>query len=497
LELLTDSTVPLEASEVDELLVSAHGDANHLLHVVTNLHALSRLDRAMLEPDSSPTNLRTIVEKAVSRSPQVARRCYLSPGDKAVAVADPQLTMQIVTNLVQNIERYAPDGEVRIMFEQRGSMMAASFVDTGPGVPVKDHGLVFEDGSSKQGLGLGLSLSRQLARAMGGDLVLEAAAGPGATFTLSLPASPESVPVVSAGEIMPGDRLIAHSPRARLMVDLAEALSKATLDHVVGGIRKIYAELLGATGAMLLVSRKDGSFHRAGAFADGDDIGEGASAELEQAVAEGTSVRVPDVAKLPWTSPASLGGEAAMLLPVHDGDTVVAVLVVGWKGPDAMPQGSAVSVAEALADLTAPAIARTALARDVVFERRLRASVMDELPIAVSVFAGDPPQVVDWNRKEREMLGISNDSLRPSALAASQDEYQVRFADGTPLNVDNAPVTTAIRTGKATGPFILLVRRADGSQLHTRTYCAPFFDDEGNVSGAVVTSEPLDIAVGP
>lgn len=497
LELLTDSTVPLEASEVDELLISAHGDANHLLHVVTNLHALSRLDRAILEPDSSPTNLRTIVEKAVSRSPQVARRCYLSPGDKAVAVADPQLTMQIVTNLVQNIERYAPDGEVRIMFEPRGSMMTASFVDSGPGVPVKDHGLVFEDGSSKQGLGLGLSLSRQLARAMGGDLVLEAGAGPGAAFTLSLPASPEPVPVVSADEIMPGDRLVAHSPRARLMVDLAEALSKATLDHVVGGIRKIYADLLGATGTMLLVSRKDGSFYRAGAFADGDDIGEGASAELEHAVTHGTSVTVPDLAKVPWADTASLGGEAAMLLPVHDGDTVVAVLVVGWKGPDAMPQGSAVSVAEALADLTAPAIARTALARDVVFERRLRASVMDELPIAVSVFAGDPPQVVDWNRKEREMLGISNDSLRPSALAASQDEFQVRFADGTPLTVDNAPVTTAIRTGEATGPFILLVRRADGSQVHTRTYCAPFFDDEGKVSGAVVTSEPLDIAVGP
>ena len=44
---------------------------------------------------------------------------------------------------------------------------------------------------------------------------------------------------------------------------------------------------------------------------------------------------------------------------------------------------------------------------------------------------------------------------------------------------------------------MLIVRRADGTSIHTRTYCAPFFDDGGKVAGAVVTSEPLDIAVAP
>ena len=58
-------------------------------------------------------------------------------------------------------------------------------------------------------------------------------------------------------------------------------------------------------------------------------------------------------------------------------------------------------------------------------------------------------------------------------------------------------MSRAIKTGKATGPFILLVKRVDGTQVHTRTYCAPFFDEEGGVSGAVVTSEPLDIPTDP
>jgi PAS domain-containing protein len=219
--------------------------------------------------------------------------------------------------------------------------------------------------------------------------------------------------------------------------------------------------------------------------------------ELRQVIDSKEPLRVGDIGELAWASETTLGGGSAMLLPVHDGGEVVAVLAVGWKDMDSLPTGSAATVTTALADLTAPAIARAALSENVVFERRLRASVMDELPIAVSIFAGDPPRVIDMNRKERELLQISDDSLRPSQLDESQHKFDVRFADGTPLSVDNAPVTTAIRTGKATGPFILILRRADGSRIHTRTYCAPFFDDDGAVAGAVVTSEPLDVALAP
>ena len=497
LELLTDSTIPLETSEVDELLIAAHSDANHLLHVVGNLHARSRLDRAVLSPDSVPTNLRTIIGKAVSRSPQVSNRCFLSPGDQAVAIGDPQLIMQIVTNLVQNIGRYATDGEVRVTFARDHEYMSASFTDSGPGVPLHRSQQIFDSAASTEGLGLGLSLSRQLAQAMGGDLTLDNPGKPGATFTLRLPVSNEPVPAESDEDIIPGERSQAHSPRARLLVDLADALAGQSLDQVVGGIQKIYQELLGTTGAVLFLPRRNGSFHSAGHYSDDAEIPSGSSRQLEQVISDGATLTVPDIVTTAWGSEEALGGHAAMLLPVHDADRIVAVLAVGWKSASLLPSGSAVTVAEALAQLTAPAIARTALSRDIVFERRLRASVMDELPLAVSIFAGDPPEVIDWNRKERELLGFDDDTLRPSDLAASQHLFNVRFADGTPLTVDNAPVSNAIRTGRATGPFILVMNRIDGTIVHTRTYCAPFFDDDGKVAGAVVTSEPMDLAVSP
>lgn len=493
LELLTDSTIPLEPSEVDELLVVAHGEATHLLHVVGNLHARSRLDRALLVPEAVPTNLRSVINKAVTRAPQVATRCYISGGDQDAAVGDPQLIMQIATNLVQNIERYAPNGDVRITITRTDNLLRAAFGDSGPGVPKERLEEVFDVSASTEGLGLGLSLSRQLARAMGGDLTCDNTGGAGALFTLSLPASDEIVVAEESVDFLPEDGYRAHSPRARLLVDLADALSGQSLGRVVNGIGKIYLELLGATGALLFVPRRDGSFHTACCNDERSEVPAGGARDVEQVLVTGNLARIDDIAGTIWGTKDALGGRAALLLPVHDSDRVVAVLAVAWKSPDLIPTGAAVSVATALAELTASAIARTALARDIVFERRLRASVMNELPIAVSIFAGDPPQVIDWNSKERELLGINDDGARPGDLDASQHMFDVRFADGTPLTLENAPVTEAIRTGRATGPFILRVRRTDGSQVYTRTYCAPFFDGEGGVAGAVVTSEPLDL----
>jgi anti-sigma regulatory factor (Ser/Thr protein kinase) len=492
LELLAEPSIPLEASEVDELLRVAHGDANHLLQIVGNLHARSRLSRSVLQPETAPSDLRLIVRKAVARVPVVARRCFMSPGDAVVVDGDPQLIMQIATNLVQNIARYAPNGETRIDFSRVGDQFKATFTDSGPGIPSFRAKQVFENCPSAQGLGLGLGLSRDLARAMGGELTLENPGEPGASFALSLPASSEPAAADPEPDYFTSGVVQAHSPRTRLLVDLAKALAEPSLDYVVGGIQKLYAELLGATGAVLFVSRADRTFHSAGTTGAVREVDGEEARELSRIVESGRPVHVDDVATIRWLDESTIGGRAAVLLPVHDADRVVAILAVGWKAPQAIPSGAAMNVAAALADLIAPAIARTALARDVAFERQLRASVIEELPLAVSIFAGDPPQVINWNRKEREMLGIDENEQRPTDLDASQRQFDVRFADGTPLTVDNAPVTTTIRSGEATGPFMLLVRRYDGRMIHARTYCSPFFDDEGNVSGAVVTSEPME-----
>jgi signal transduction histidine kinase len=67
--------------------------------------------------------------------------------------------------------------------------------DQGPGVPAEEREQIFRrfergrDTSGKAGFGLGLAIGRELAERMGGELVIEECGGPGATFTLRLPAA--------------------------------------------------------------------------------------------------------------------------------------------------------------------------------------------------------------------------------------------------------------------------------------------------------------------
>ncbi len=492
LELLEGDDIAVDPEERKELLNLARTEAQHIEHVVGNLHAAARLADDRLDPVVVPVDLVPLIARVVDRFPSVARRTYLPSGEHR-ALADPQLTTQIMTNLIQNIERYAPDGEVAIRIEPRDDMLALTISDDGPGIDEATRSQLFEPSASGRGLGIGLSLSRRLALAMGGALNIETSRRRGATFALLLPET-DLAPSAQPETPHPlGSPLVAHAPRARLLVDLAAAFTERSLDRTMAGIHRLYVELLGATGTVLMVPDGD-------AFQPITSSNDGASARvidssLTHVLRTGAPMELTGLngAGVPqWQ--ADLGGNAAIALPVTDADRVVAVLAVAFEDVNDIPSGRAGQLAAALAQLAAFAIHRSKLASDVAFERTLRSSVMEALPIAISVFAGDPPRVVDWNQRERDMLGLTDDSLRPSDLDGSQAMFNVRFADGTPLTVDNAPVTAAIRTGRSAGPFLLNVQRADGSEVTTRTYCAPFFSEDGRVAGAVVTSEELDVA---
>jgi len=495
LDLLTEPTASLDTGEAAELMGMARSEANNLLQIVENVHAASRLDRHSLSVRRVPVSLPDIVNEAVRRVPAVARRTYIALDADAVVWGDPGLMLQIITNLVQNADRYSPDGEIEVTFLQHGDEVTLHFSDDGPGVALSDaENLLSRPRASVTGLGLGLPLSRRLARAMGGNLAVGAALRSGTTFVLTLPHSDEQPAKLPETSTTLADRPVALTPRARLLVDMVAALSERSLDRMVAGLQKLYGELLGATGGLLMMPDETGGFTRASSFGSIDNshfladcpvlgtvMDTGRTIEITR-LSESTADHWRDV----------LRGDAALFVPVLDLGQPMAVLAIGWKDATCLPKAEALDVAEALAELAAFAIQRSSLIHDFEFERSLRHSVMESLPIAISVFTGDPPRVIDWNRRERDMLRLVSDSDRPEELEASQKMFEVEFADGTPLTLENAPVTHAIRTGKSTGPFLLTMTRLDGTTVTTRTYCAPFFDDLGCVAGAVVTSEELD-----
>ena len=116
-------------------------------------------------------------------------------GEHLPAIAEFRRVLQVLLNLVGNAIRYAPDNsQVWIRLEDAGGRARLIVADQGPGLSEDQQTKVFEKferlGRSGEdgGSGLGLYISRRLARAMGGELTVESAPGQGARFILDVPA---------------------------------------------------------------------------------------------------------------------------------------------------------------------------------------------------------------------------------------------------------------------------------------------------------------------
>ncbi len=111
------------------------------------------------------------------------------------AKADFRRALQIMVNLIGNAVRYSPEGAmVWIRVEHVDDLSAIIVADQGKGIAREDQDRVFEkfervDPSEPGGNGLGLYISRRLARAMGGDLTVDSSPGMGARFALTLPSA--------------------------------------------------------------------------------------------------------------------------------------------------------------------------------------------------------------------------------------------------------------------------------------------------------------------
>jgi signal transduction histidine kinase len=189
------------------LVRRAHAQSRRLGRLAADLLDLSRID-AQVELRSEPVELgelsRAVLAEFELGSEQRAVRSVLEDDAGAVwALGDPGSIAQILRILLDNAMRASPAGSrVRVTLHPR-PLAGISVTDKGPGVPADERQAIFErfhrgpDTAGQAGFGLGLAIGRELAERMGGELILEERPGPGATFTLRLPATraPEQEPV--------------------------------------------------------------------------------------------------------------------------------------------------------------------------------------------------------------------------------------------------------------------------------------------------------------
>jgi PAS domain S-box-containing protein len=173
----------------------------HLLGLVNDLLSLARLEAGRIEFDIRPVELHALlddVEGMIQPELQadgvrlLRRDC--PPG--IAARCDRARTQQILLNLLSNAVTFTPAGEAVILeCTSSGDTVRISVRDAGPGIPEDKQEAIFEPfvqlgrslTETREGMGLGLSISRQLARGMSGDLTVASRPGEGSTFALTLP----------------------------------------------------------------------------------------------------------------------------------------------------------------------------------------------------------------------------------------------------------------------------------------------------------------------
>ena len=176
--------------------ISAAG--RHLLGLVDDLVDLQAVESPGFRIELENVDLVDIARRAAGllgvRAADRGVRIDLPPSDETLdAQGDFRRVLQIMVNLVSNAVRYSPKGSsIWLRTEQEGDLAAVIVADQGKGIPIEDHARIFEkfervDPSEPGGSGLGLFISRRLARAMGGDITVDSARGQGARFVLTLP----------------------------------------------------------------------------------------------------------------------------------------------------------------------------------------------------------------------------------------------------------------------------------------------------------------------
>ena len=182
-------------------LLKIQRSKNHLDSLVSDVLNFAKAGAGRVEYRVDQIVIRRTLDAVLEMiAPQVEEKHFRletpAISSDVCAIADEDRTRQILLNLLANALKFtAPGGAISLEVGTTVTDVSVAVRDTGIGVPADMMERIFEPfvqagralRASDQGVGLGLAISRQLARAMGGDLRVASDVGKGSTFTLTLP----------------------------------------------------------------------------------------------------------------------------------------------------------------------------------------------------------------------------------------------------------------------------------------------------------------------
>jgi two-component system, NtrC family, sensor kinase len=191
-----------------EPLHRVNAAGNHLLNLINEILDLSKIEAGKLDLNPEPVNLARLIDEVVGTAGQLAEknnnRLVIEAQDNVGAITtDPMRLKQILLNLLSNACKFTKEGEVALRMRKVADGRAwveLAVADTGIGLTAEQQAKLLQDFTQADsltarrygGTGLGLALSRKLARMMGGDVTVTSESGKGSVFTVRLPGSADS-----------------------------------------------------------------------------------------------------------------------------------------------------------------------------------------------------------------------------------------------------------------------------------------------------------------
>ncbi len=211
-ELLQDQTFGPLNQKQERYMGNILNSGKHLLALVNDVLDLAKVEAGKMELHPDKFAPRELINEVFESLASLASKKQISLAThlgttthkpEPVITADRGRIKQILYNLLSNSLKFTPDGgsvEISTIVQRRNGAdwIELSVTDSGIGIKPEDHERIFEEfqmvdstlSKRQQGTGLGLALSRQLARLHGGDIKVESEFGKGSTFTVILPVAP-------------------------------------------------------------------------------------------------------------------------------------------------------------------------------------------------------------------------------------------------------------------------------------------------------------------
>jgi PAS domain S-box-containing protein len=194
---------PLNADQAQDI-ARIRRSQQHLLTLIQDVLNFAKVDAGQAEYHITAVPVDEALRDTESMiAPQILAKglhySYKGVGKTEAVLADPEKMQQIVLNLLTNAVKFTESGgTITLSSELSGKCIDIRVADTGPGISPEKLNRIFDPfvqaerrlNQPVQGVGLGLAISQDLARAMDGSVTVESVVGEGSTFTLSLPRAP-------------------------------------------------------------------------------------------------------------------------------------------------------------------------------------------------------------------------------------------------------------------------------------------------------------------